>query len=88
MDTQENHRNKNKGRKMKKVNQFLKWVATAKVAMALKVGFGAAVSWVLANVASLNLNPAAVVVVIAVCNVLINALNPQDSKYGIKAGSN
>jgi hypothetical protein len=72
---------------MSKVNKFLKWLASSKFALAFKVGLGAALSYVLANVSTFNLNPQMMVAVIMVTNVLINALNPQDSKYGIKADS-
>jgi hypothetical protein len=66
-------------------DRALKWLAVHPIGTALKVGLGAALAWVLNNVASLNLNPTETAAVIMAVNVAINALNPQDTRYGVGA---
>lgn len=68
---------------MKKYWQkFLNLIATSPVGTALKIGFGASAVWLLDNISSFNLSPALSALVIAVLTVVINYLNPQDSRYG------
>lgn len=65
------------------MNAFYAWLATSPLASALKVGFSAALVWTIDNVASLNLAPVIQVSLVAALPVIINALNPGDSRYGL-----
>jgi hypothetical protein len=67
-------------------DRVLQWLAVHPIGTAVKVGVGAGLAWVLNNIASLNLNPTETAAVIMVVNIAINALNPQDTRYGV--GSN
>ena len=69
---------------MKKQNKVLKWLATSPFATAVKVGLGAALTWILDNVGAFNFTPATSAIIIAVTTILINALNPADNRYGLK----
>jgi len=64
------------------MTQIFNWLAKHPLGTAFKVGVGAGLAWVLNNAASLNLDPAQTAVVIMIVNVGINALNPQDARYG------
>ena len=65
------------------MKKFLKWVATSPLATAVKVGLGAGLSWLIGNIGEFNLSPAVTALIIAVVTVAINALNPQDNRYGV-----
>lgn len=65
------------------MKKFLKWVATSPFATAVKVGLGAGLSWLIANLGEFNLSPAVTALIITLVTVVINALNPQDSRYGV-----
>lgn len=69
------------------MNKFLHWLAVSPLGGVFKVGAGAALAYVLNNISSFNFSPALTPIVIAVVTVAINALNPQDSRYG-KVDSN
>lgn len=64
------------------MEQFGVWLATSPLGGALKAASGAVLVWLLDNVASLNLNPVVQVAVVAALPVIINALNPNDPRYG------
>jgi len=68
---------------MKKRNKVLSWLANNPLATAVKIGAGAALSWILENIASFNFTPATSALVIAATTVAINALNPADKRYGV-----
>lgn len=61
---------------------FLEWLARSPIASAAKVASGAVLVWLLDNVTDLGLHPVAQVAIIAGLPVLINAVNPQDPRYG------
>lgn len=63
--------------------KFLSWLAGSPLGSAFKVAASAALVWALDNVASFNLSPVAQVALIAALPVLINAVNPQDGRYGV-----
>ena len=68
------------------MNRFLQMLANSPVGTAIKIGAGAGAVWLLDNIAMLNLSPAVSVLVIALLTIAINALNPQDSRYGNGSG--
>lgn len=64
------------------MNEFLSWLARSPIASAAKVAAGAVLVWTLDNVTDLGLHPVVQVALIAAVPVLINAVNPQDPRYG------
>jgi len=62
-------------------DKFLKFLFHNPLGTALKVGLGAGLVFIVDNVGSFNLDPATTVIVIAVVNVIINAINPHDPRY-------
>lgn len=64
------------------MNDFLLWLARSPIASAAKVAAGAVLVWTLDNVTDLGLHPIAQVAIVAAIPVLINAINPQDDRYG------
>ena len=66
-------------------NDFLTWLAKSPIASAIKIGASAALVWVGDNAYDLSLPPVVAVALIAALPVLINALNPADSRYGRNA---
>lgn len=67
------------------MTEFLNWLARSPLAGAAKVATGAVLVWLLDNVTDLGLHPVAQVALIAAVPVLINAVNPQDPRYGRRA---
>jgi len=66
------------------MKKFLLWLAHSPTAEAVKIGVGAAAAWLLNNVTSLNLAAEYQALVVAVVTILIDALNPHDSRFGKK----
>jgi hypothetical protein len=64
-------------------DKFLKFLAKSPFGTATKVGIGAALAYVVDNIASFNLDPAISVAIIALVTMAINWLNPHDSRYGV-----
>jgi hypothetical protein len=64
------------------VTNFLTWLASSPIASAAKVAAGAVLVWVLDNITDLGLHPVYQVAIVAAVPVLINAINPQDFRYG------
>lgn len=64
------------------MEQFGVWLATSPLGGAFKAATGAVLVWLLDNVASLDLHPAIQVAIVAALPVVINALNPNDPRYG------
>jgi membrane carboxypeptidase/penicillin-binding protein PbpC len=58
------------------------WLATSPVGGAIKAASGAVLVWLLDNVASFNLPAISQVAIVAALPVLINAVNPEDPRYG------
>ena len=65
------------------MKKFKVWLAHSPRASALKIGVGAALVYIIDNVASFNLGPAWTAVVISVVTVLINFVNSEDKRYGV-----
>lgn len=64
--------------------KFLNWLAVSPLASAVKVGVAAALTFLIDNVANLGLEPQVQALAIAVLTVAINAVNPEDVRYGVK----
>jgi len=65
------------------MKKFKVWLAHSPIASALKIGVGAALVYLIDNVASFNLGPAWTAVVISIVTVLINFVNSEDKRYGV-----
>jgi hypothetical protein len=64
------------------VNKFLEWLAVSPLASFAKI-FGAGVlGWVVVNIDSLDLHPAVAIGIASALPVIINWLNPVDTRYG------
>jgi len=61
---------------------FLTWLATSPIASFAKVFTACVLGWVLVNPDSLGLHPAFALGLAAGIPILINWLNPADSRYG------
>lgn len=66
------------------MEKFWDWLAVSPLASAVKIGAAAAVTFLIDNVANLGLDPAAQAIAIAVLTVALNAVNPEDVRYGRK----
>lgn len=64
------------------MEKFLKWLAASPIASALKVGFAASLGYIAADPDLLGLPPVVAVGLVAAIPVLINWLNPEDTRYG------
>lgn len=60
------------------------WLAVSPVAGAVKIGIAAALTFLVDNIANLGLDPAMQAVAIAGLTVALNAVNPEDVRYGRK----
>lgn len=63
---------------------FLTWLATTRTGSIFKVGLGAVLAYVAESVSDWSLPPVVAGVIIVLVPVIINELNPADSRYGIK----
>lgn len=64
------------------MEQFLSWLASSPLASFAKI-FGAGVlGWVVLNLDSLSIHPAIAIGLASALPVLVNWLNPVDSRYG------
>lgn len=61
---------------------FLVWLSASPLATALKVAVAAVLGWTLVNLDGLNVPPVVAVALVAAIPVLINWINPADSRYG------
>lgn len=64
------------------MNQVGVWLATSPLGGAFKAATGAVLVWLLDNIASLSIPAVGQVAIVAALPVLINALNPNDPRYG------
>lgn len=64
------------------MSKFLAWLAASPLATAAKVGAAATLGYILAEPDLLGLPPVVVVGIVAALPVLINWLNPADTRYG------
>lgn len=69
------------------MTNFYKWLASSPIASALKVATGAVLVWALENIGGFGLEPVIQVALIAALPVLINAINPEDERYGSSSSS-
>lgn len=58
------------------------WLANSPLGGAAKVAVGAVLVWVMDNISSFQIPEVAQVAIIAALPVLINWVNPQDTRYG------
>lgn len=71
--------------KIKKAEDaFFQWMASTRTGSIFKIALGAVLVWIADSVADWNLPPLVMVAAVAVIPVVINELNPRDSRYGIK----
>ena len=64
------------------MENFLGWLATSPLASFAKI-FGAGVlGWLLINIDTLGVHPAVAIGLVSALPVVINWLNPVDSRYG------
>lgn len=61
---------------------FLAWLAESPLATAAKVAIAAVLAYVISSPEALGLSPIAGVAAAAAFPVLINWLNPEDTRYG------
>lgn len=66
--------------------KFLQWLADSPIASAFKIGSAAALVWVIDNVSSLEIPAVMQVSLVAGIPVIVNWLNPEDTRYGKKSG--
>lgn len=64
---------------------YLIWLANSPIGTALKVGAAAALLWLVENVANTSLPGYVQVSLIAGLPVIINWLNPADTRYGVNS---
>lgn len=63
-------------------DKVLTWFASSPLSTAARVGIGAALAFVLDNIAGFNLDPAVQVLVVAVVSTALRWANPKDEAYG------
>jgi hypothetical protein len=64
------------------MNKFWQWFAVSPIAQAGSVAAVAALTWVGSNIGQFNLHPVLMVAIIAGLPVIIDALNPEDARFG------
>lgn len=64
------------------MEKFLVWLADSPIATAAKVALAAVLAYVIASPEAFGLPPVVGVAVAAAFPVLINWLNPEDTRYG------
>lgn len=63
-------------------DKFMAWLATSPLASAFKVGLAASLGYILAEPDILGVPPIVAVGIVAAIPVVINWLNPVDTRYG------
>ena len=64
------------------MENFLGWLATSPLASFVKIFAAGALGWFVVNVDSLNVHPAVAIGIASALPVIINCLNPIDTRYG------
>jgi hypothetical protein len=64
------------------MKNFLSWLASSPLASFAKVFAAGVLGWVVLNLDSLNIHPAVVIGLASALPVIVNWLNPSDSRYG------
>ena len=65
------------------MKSFLKWLATSPTASVLKIAVGGLLVIVFDSVDSLNLPTGVALAITALIPVIVDALNPQDPRFGV-----
>lgn len=65
------------------LNQFWCWLAHSPLGSAFKAASGAILVYILNNIDQYALDPIVQVGIIAALPVIINAINPEDERYGM-----
>lgn len=64
------------------IEKFWSWLAVSPLSTAVRVGIGAALTFIVENIGGFNLDPAVQVLVIAVVSTALRWVNPLDGAYG------
>jgi len=64
------------------MENFLSWLATSPLASFAKIFAAGALGWFVVNIDSLSVHPAVAIGLASALPVVINWLNPSDSRYG------
>ena len=64
------------------MENFLNWLASSPLASFAKVFAAGVLGWVVLNLDSLNIHPAVAIGLASALPVIVNWLNPSDSRYG------
>lgn len=64
------------------MENFLGWLATSPLASFVKIFAAGVLGWFVVNMDSLNVHPAVAIGLASALPVVINWLNPSDSRYG------
>ena len=64
------------------MENFLSWLATSPLASFAKIFAAGALGWFVVNIDSLSVHPAVAIGLASAIPVVINWLNPSDSRYG------
>jgi hypothetical protein len=63
-------------------DKFFEWMAKTRTGSFFKVGLGAVLVWTASSIANWDIPAWLMVVSVAVIPVVINELNPKDTRYG------
>jgi hypothetical protein len=64
------------------MENFLSWLATSPLASFAKIFAAGALGWFVVNIDSLSVHPAVAIGLASALPVIINWLNPSDTRYG------
>jgi hypothetical protein len=64
------------------MENFLNWLASSPLASFAKIFAAGVLGWVILNLDSLNVHPAVAIGLASALPVIVNWLNPSDSRYG------
>jgi hypothetical protein len=64
------------------MENFLNWLASSPLASFAKVFAAGVLGWVVLNLDNLNIHPAVAIGLASALPVIVNWLNPSDSRYG------
>jgi hypothetical protein len=64
------------------MENFLSWLATSPLASFAKIFAAGVLGWLVVNVDNLSVHPAVAIGLVSALPVIINWLNPSDTRYG------
>ena len=64
------------------MQNFLSWLASSPLASFAKIFVAGVLGWVILNLDSLHVHPAVAIGLASALPVIVNWLNPSDSRYG------